>query len=125
MENITSYNISEIVALLTSVLIGSGAYIAFVRAKREKPVNLPFIISTVAINIFLTNVASEVLKIAEWGAYRSLVLPVVAYCGQYLLEWFDKRRDNIFDSASKKAGFDLTQEKKEKKEENENEGNSD
>ena len=125
MENITSYNISEIVALLTSVLIGSGAYIAFVRANREKPVNLPFIISTVAINIFLTNVASEVLKIAEWGAYRSLVLPVVAYCGQYLLEWFDKRRENIFDSASKKAGFDLTQEKQEKKEENENEGNSD
>ena len=122
MENITSYNISEIVALLTAVLIGSGAYIAFVRANREKPVNLPFIISTVAINIFLTNVASEVLKIAEWGAYRSLILPVVAYCGHYLLEWFDKRRENIFDSVSKKAGFDLTQEKKE---ENENEGNSD
>ena len=122
MENITSYNISEIVALLTSVLIGSGAYIAFVRANRGKPVKLPFIISTVVINVFLTNVASEVLKIAEWGAYRSLVLPVVAYCGQYLLEWFDKHRENIFDSASKKAGFDFTQEKKE---ENENEGNSD
>ena len=123
MENITSYNISEIVALLTSILIGSGAYIAFVRSNREKPVSLPFITSTVAINIFLTNVASEVLKIAEWGAYRSLVLPVVAYCGQYLLEWFDKHRENIFDTASKKAGFDFTQEKK--KEENENEGNSD
>lgn len=120
MENLSTYNISEIVALLTAVLIGSGAYIAFVRAKREKPVNLTFIISTIAINIFLTNAAAEVLKLMNWGAYRALVLPVVSYCGQYLLEWFDKRREKIFDSASKKAGFDLNK----KDEENENNGNS-
>lgn len=118
MEYISTYNISEIIALLTAVLIGSGAYIAFVRVKREKPVNLTFIITTVVINIFLTNAAAEILKLFNWGAYRALVLPVVAYCGQYLLEWFDKRREKIFDSASKKAGFNLENEKQ-----NENEGN--
>lgn len=120
MEKLSTYNISEIIALLTAVLIGSGAYIAFVRAKREKPVNLTFIISTIAINVFLTNAAAELLKLMNWGAYRALVLPVVAYCGQYLLEWFDKRREKIFDSASRKAGFNLET----KKEDNENEGNT-
>ncbi len=107
MESLSAYNISEIIALLTAVLIGSGAYIAFVRVKRDKPINIVFIISTIVINIFLANATSELLKVFNWGAYRALILPIVAYSGQYLLEWFDKRRDKIFDSATKKVGFDI------------------
>ena len=41
------------------------------------------------------------------GEYRTILLPVIAYLGQYVMEWVDKRFLKIFDAGAKKLGLDL------------------
>lgn len=107
MENLTTYNLSEYLALIFSVLIGSGAFISFVYIKNKQKISVAYIVAVLLINLCITFIASGLLKLLGWGEWRSPVLPLVAFAGQYLTDWFHKRHSNIFDSAAKRAGFDL------------------
>ena len=113
MENISSYNISEFFALLFSVLIGSGAYISFVYIKNKVKVSLRYVVAVVLINLCLTYIASGFLKVLDWGKWSAPALTMVAFAGQYIADWIDKRYLKIFDTASKKAGFNLNNDKDE------------
>jgi len=113
MENISSYNISEFFALLFSVLIGSGAYISFVYIKNKVKVSLWYVVAVVLINLCLTYIVSGFLKVLDWGKWSAPALTMVAFAGQYIADWIDKRYLKIFDTASKKAGFNLNNEKDE------------
>lgn len=107
MQQITVYNINEITALITAVLIGTGGYIGFVVVRKKKEINFKFIFWVLMINLFVTYLFSELLKVMNWGVYRTLVLPLVAYAGQYLIDWFDKRYLKIFDAGASKAGLNI------------------
>lgn len=103
MDSFTLYTWNEAVALVTSVAFGTGAYIAFVKQRQIKKVNLTFILTVIGINTFFTYVASEILKVTSWGVYRNIVLPIVAFSGQYLMDWFDKKYLKIFDAGFEKV----------------------
>ena len=122
MDNITLYSVNEVIALVTSVLIGTGAYIGFVVLKKQQKLSFSFIFYVLLINLFVTYLASELLKILKWGEYRTLALPVMAYIGQYVMEWFDKRYLKIFDSGIKKAGLDINNKDDEQEEDNHMDG---
>lgn len=107
MEQISSYNISELIALILSVLIGSGAYISFVYIKNKLKVSFRYVVAVVLINLCLTYIASGFLKVLNWGKWSAPALTLVAFAGQYIADWIDKRYLKILDSASKKAGFNL------------------
>ena len=108
MQNIVTYNLNEIVALIISVLIGTGAYLGFIMIRKNQDISIKLILGILAINLFITYIFSGVLRIFKWGEYRIVILPLVAYGGQYLADWFDKRYPNIFDAGFKKAsGIDL------------------
>lgn len=74
------------------------------------------------INLCLTYVASELLKAFNWSEWRNPSLPMVAFAGQYLTDWMDKRYLKIFDTAAKRAGIkiDDKDESNNKNSENEN-----
>lgn len=120
MENI-NYNISEILAVIFSVLIGSGAYISFVYIKNKQKISASYIIAVLLINLCLTYVASELLKAFDWSQWRSPSLPMVAFAGQYLTDWLDKRYFKIFDTAAKRAGLKLDDDEPNTKKSEENE----
>lgn len=101
------YNIGELVALLVSVLIGTGAYLGFIILNKNQKVNLKFVFLILMINLFVTYIVSEAIKIFKFGEYRTIILPFVAYAGQYIIEWFDKRYLKIFDKSVSKVGIDL------------------
>ena len=63
------------------------------------------------MNLFVTFVASEAMKLWNFGSYRTVFLPLIAYPGQYLMEWFDKRYLKIFDKGASKVGIDLNDNK--------------
>lgn len=104
-------NLYEALALITSVVLGTGAYIGTVHLKKKDKINLTFIISVFFINFFVTYVLSEFLKSKGWGEIRGYSLPLVACSGVYFMEWLDKRYLNIFDAGAKKVGWDLTENK--------------
>ena len=62
-------------------------------------------------NLFVIFVASEAMKLWNFGSYRTVFLPLIAYAGQYLMEWFDKRYLKIFDKGASKVGIDLNDNK--------------
>ena len=115
----TLYSLNELFALVVSMIIGTAAYISFISRKNEQNMKIGTIIKTGFINLFVTYIASEILKIKklDLGDYRSAVLPIVAFMGIYIVTWFDKRYPKLFDAGAKKIGIDLD-EKKEEIEEN-------
>ncbi|MHA7822481.1 hypothetical protein ACVVIH_06935 [Chryseobacterium arthrosphaerae] len=121
MENL-NYNISEILAVILSVLIGSGAYVSFVYIKNKQKISVAYVVAVLLINLCLTYVASELLKAFKWSEWRNPSLPMVAFAGQYLTDWLDKRYLKIFDTAAKRAGIkiDDQDESNDKNSENEN-----
>ena len=111
MEFLESYNIGELVAVLVSVLIGTGAYLGFIILNKNQKVNVKFVFLILIINLFVTYIVSEIVKIFKLGEYRTIILPFVAYAGQYIMEWFDKRYLKIFDKGASKVGIDLNDNK--------------
>lgn len=99
----TIYTVDEIIALVTSVLIGTGAYLSFIWKEKKENITVPQTLATFLINIFVTYLFSELLKIWNWGAYRTLILPLSAFSGQYLMDWFNKRYIKIFDKSLEKV----------------------
>lgn len=104
MENLT-YNISEYLALIFSVLIGSGAYISFVYIKNKQKISVSYIVAVLIINLCITYVASGLLKVLNWSEWRTPSLPMVAFAAQNLTDWLDKNYFKIFDTAAKRAGI--------------------
>lgn len=108
MQDLKPYDTNEILALIISVLIGTGAYLGFIMIRKNQNINIKLIIGVLAINLFVTYLFSGVLKIFKWGEYRIIILPFVAYAGQYLTDWFDKKYPKIFDAGLKKTtGLDI------------------
>lgn len=118
MGQVTLYDLNGIIALLTSVIIGTGAYIAFVWKEKKEKVTIPYIIAVVTINMFFTYMASEILRIWKWGEYRTLILPAIAFVGQFLMDWFNKRYLKVFDAGLRKVGLDINNNNNKEQEEN-------
>ena len=107
MQNTLVYDINEIFALVIAVIMGTGAYIGFMVLKKQKKLSISFVLVVIFINLFVTYIASGILKKTSMGEYRTILLPVIAYLGQYVMEWVDKRFLKIFDAGAKKLGLDL------------------
>lgn len=110
-------NINEFLALIFSVSIGTAGYISFLRyVKKEKP-NFGQMIMLFFLNLFVAHTFSEIMKYYNWGDARSAFLPFISFSGLYIVVWFDKRREKIFDAGAKKVGLNIDKEEEEQKEE--------
>lgn len=118
MQNFILYDWAEIFALVISVVMGTGTYIGFIKLNRGKQVKLSSVGLVLLMNLTVTYVASEILKKTSLGEYRTISLPIIAYLGQYFLEWLDKTYPKIFNAGAKKLGFDI--EATDKEQENNN-----
>lgn len=117
MENYIPYSLNGWVALLASVFVGSGAYIMFVAEKRGQNLRWTFVFMVFFVNSFITWTVAEILKFKNWGEYRGFSLPLVAFFGQYFLDWVDKRYLKIGDAGFKKVtGINLNTNKNETEE---------
>ena len=108
MENITPYSIYEWTALVTSIIVGSSAYIFFIAEKKNQHLRRRFVMMVLLVNTILTWIASEILRYYGWGELRGIVLVSVAFTGQWIVEYLDKRYLKLGDAAIKKVtGVDL------------------
>ena len=108
MENITPYNIYEWTALVASIIVGSSAYIFFIAEKKNQHLRRRFVIMVLLVNTTLTWIASEILRYYGWGELRGIVLVSVAFTGQWIVEYINKRYLKLGDAALKKVtGIDL------------------
>ena len=111
MENLTIINISELLVIIFSVLLGSGAYISFVHRKNKEKISISYILPILIVNLFWTYLVSKLLTVANLGKWSDPALLMVAFCGQYIAEWFHKNNPKLFDFAAKKVGVDLNNKK--------------
>lgn len=107
MQNIILYDWSEIFALVISVVMGTGTYLGFMKLNRGKQIKLSTVGLVLIMNLTVTYVVSEILKKTSLGEYRTISLPIIAYLGQYFLEWLDKTYPRIFSAGAKKLGVDI------------------
>ena len=108
MENITQYNIYEWTALVTSIIVGSSAYIFFIAEKKNQHLRRRFVMMVLLVNTVFTWIASEILRYYGWGELRGIVLVSVAFSGQWIVEYINKRYLKIGDATLKKVtGIDL------------------
>ena len=107
MERIINFLGAERASLLSAVLLGSGAYVAFVVLQKRHNLTVKFVVLVLFINLFVTYLFSELLKVFKWGAYKDLILPLVSYGGQNLVDWFDKRYMKLLDAGAKKVGLNI------------------
>ena len=108
MENITPYNIYEWIALIASIIVGSSAYIFFIVEKKNQHLKPRYVVMVLLVNTIFTWIASEILRHKGWGEVRGIVLIAVAFTGQWIVDYIDKRYLKIGDAAIKKVtGMDL------------------
>ena len=108
MENITPYNIYEWIALVASIIVGSSAYIFFIAEKKHQHLRRRFVMMVLLVNTVFTWIASEILRYYGWGELRGIVLIAVAFTGQWIVDYIDKRYLKLGDAAIKKVtGVDL------------------
>lgn len=108
MENITPYNIYEWIALIASIIVGSSAYMFFIAEKKNQHLRCRFVMMVLLVNTIFTWIASEILRHKGWGEMRGIVLIAVAFTGQWIVDYIDKRYLKIGDAAIKKVtGVDI------------------
>ena len=108
MENITPYNIYEWIALIASIIVGSSAYMFFIAEKKHQHLRTRYVIMVLLVNTIFTWIASEILRYKGWGEMRGIVLITVAFTGQWIVDYIDKRYLKLGDAAIKKVtGVDL------------------
>ena len=118
MENITSYNIYEWIALIASIIVGSSAYISFIAEKKNQHLRTRYVIMVLLVNTIFTWIASEILRYKGWGEMRGIVLIAVAFTGQWIVDYVDKRYLKLGDAAIKKVtGVDLNKNNEHEQEE--------
>lgn len=124
MQDFTMYSLYEGVALVFSVLVGTGAYLGYMFIKKGQKYSKGVILLIILVNFFITNLISEFLRLKNFGEYRSVALPLAAFGGQYFMDWIDRNYLKIFDAAAKKGGLDLKKEDNEQEEDYSNEQNN-
>lgn len=108
MENITPYNIYEWIALIASIIVGSSAYMFFIAEKKNQHLRTRYVMMVLLVNTIFTWIASEILRHRGWGEVRGIVLIAVAFTGQWIVDYIDKRYLKIGDAAIKKVtGVDI------------------
>ena len=108
MENITPYNIYEWIALIASIIVGSSAYMFFIAEKKNQHLRTRYVMMVLLVNTIFTWIASEILRHKGWGEVRGIVLIAVAFTGQWIVDYIDKRYLKIGDAAIKKVtGVDI------------------
>ena len=108
MENITPYNIYEWIALIASIIVGSSAYMFFIAEKKNQHLRTRYVTMVLLVNTIFTWIASEILRYKGWGEMRGIVLVSVAFTGQWIVDYIDKRYLKLGDAAIKKVtGVDL------------------
>ena len=123
MENITPYSIYEWTALVASIIVGSSAYMFFIAEKKNQHLRARYVTMVLLVNTTLTWIASEILRYYGWGEIRGIVLVSVAFTGQWIVDYINKRYLKLGDAAIKKVtGIDLNKnnEYEQQKEYNEN-----
>ena len=112
MENITPYNIYEWIALIASIIVGSSAYMFFIAEKKNQHLRTRYVLMVLLVNTIFTWIASEILRYKGWGEVRGIVLIAVAFTGQWIVDYIDKRYLKLGDAAVKKVtGIDLNKDK--------------
>ena len=118
MENITSYNIYEWIALIVSIIVGSSAYMFFIAEKKNQHLRFRYVVMVLLVNTTLTWIASEILRYYGWGELRGIVLVSVAFTGQWIVDYINNRYLKIGDAALKKVtGIDLNKNNEHEQEE--------
>ena len=108
MENITPYNIYEWIALIASIIVGSSAYMFFIAEKKNQHLRTRYVIMVLLVNTIFTWIASEILRYKGWGEVRGIVLIAVAFTGQWIVDYIDRRYLKLGDAAIKKVtGVDI------------------
>ena len=108
MENITPYNIYEWIALIASIIVGSSAYMFFIAEKKNQHLRTRYVMMVLLVNTIFTWIASEILRHKGWGEVRGIVLIAVAFTGQWIVDYIDRRYLKLGDAAVKKVtGIDL------------------
>ena len=123
MENLTPYSIYEWTALVASIIVGSSAYMFFIAEKKNQHLRARYVTMVLLVNTTLTWIASEILRYYGWGEIRGIVLVSVAFTGQWIVDYINKRYLKLGDAALKKVtGIDLNKnnEHEQQKEYNEN-----
>ena len=112
MENITPYNIYEWIALIASIIVGSSAYMFFIAEKKNQHLRTRYVMMVLLVNTIFTWIASEILRHKGWGEMRGIVLIAVAFTGQWIVDYIDRRYLKLGDAAVKKVtGIDLNKDK--------------
>lgn len=112
MENITPYNIYEWIALIASIIVGSSAYMFFIAEKKNQHLRTRYVMMVLLVNTIFTWIASEILRHKGWGEVRGIVLIAVAFTGQWIVDYIDRRYLKLGDAAVKKVtGIDLNKDK--------------
>ena len=112
MENITPYNIYEWIALIASIIVGSSAYMFFIAEKKNQHLRTRYVMMVLLVNTIFTWIASEILRHKGWGEVRGIVLIAVAFTGQWIVDYIDRRYLKLGDAAVKKiTGIDLNKNK--------------
>ena len=108
MENITPYSFYEWTALVASIIVGSSAYMFFIAEKKNQHLRTRYVIMVLLVNTIFTWIASEILRYYGWGEMRGIVLVAVAFTGQWIVDYIDKRYLKLGDAALKKVtGIDF------------------
>ena len=108
MENITPYSFYEWTALVASIIVGSSAYMFFIAEKKNQHLRRRYVIMVLLVNTIFTWIASEILRYYGWGEMRGIVLVAVAFTGQWIVDYIDKRYLKLGDAALKKVtGIDF------------------
>ena len=108
MENITPYSFYEWTALVASIIVGSSAYMFFIAEKKNQHLKRRYVIMVLLVNTNLTWIASEILRYYGWGEMRGIVLVAVAFTGQWIVDYINKRYLKLGDAALKKVtGIDF------------------
>ena len=104
----TPYNIYEWIALIASIIVGSSAYMFFIAEKKNQHLRFRYVMMVILVNATLTWIASEILRYYGWGELRGIILVSVAFSGQWIVDYIDKRYLKLGDAAIKKVtGVDL------------------
>ena len=108
MENITPYSFYEWTALVASIIVGSSAYMFFIAEKKNQHLRTRYVIMVLLVNTNLTWIASEILRHYGLGEMRGVVLVAVAFTGQWIVDYINKRYLKLGDAAIKKVtGIDF------------------
>ena len=106
MQDLQLPTLNEAIAIIVSVILGTSMFLGYIAIYKKQRLNKGRIAIILLMNTGITFVVSEAMKLWDFGGYRTVFLPLVAYAGQYVFNWFDKRNEKVFDSLAGKVGVD-------------------